>query len=259
MLYTYYVLIRIILYLFFITLIYLPYVLISSEEKGKKIVSKLKRNFAIFVIKLTKSQVEVIYDNKENFNAFSEKNLLIVSNHQSFVDIPLLLGYFPKSVGFIAKKEIRKWLIFNLWMDRAQCVFLDRKNPKNAVKSIKIAMNHIKKGNSIVVFPEGTRTNDGSIKEFKKGSFKLATETETNIIPVSIINTYEVMNKHKFKINKNKKIKLIIGKTYIVENKTKENLTNIHKDIREIITENIKKYQIEYNHFINIKKRESYS
>ena len=110
-----------------------------------------------------------------------------------------------------------------------------------------------------MVFPEGTRTNDGSIKEFKKGSFKLATETETNIIPVSIINTYEVMNKHKFKINKNKKIKLIIGKTYIVENKTKENLTNIHKDIREIITENIKKYQIEYNHFINIKKRESYS
>ncbi len=235
MLYTYLAVTLMVLYIVYVTLIYLPILLIVGEEKGIEITSKLKKQYGQFVMWLVRCEVEVQFEDEKEFFSIEQEPVVVVANHQSFVDIPLLLGYFPKNIGFVAKKEIRNWLIFNLWMDRAQCVFLDRRNPKKALASMKGAMKLVKGGKSVVIFPEGTRTRDGKVGEFKKGSFKLATEPGVRIVPVTIKGTYDVMNKHAFKIYKGKEVKVIIGRSYVTEGINKEEKNKIHKEIRKKI------------------------
>ncbi len=235
MLYTYLAVSLMVLYIVYVTLVYLPVLLIVGEKKGIEITSRLKKQFGQFVIWLMKCEVEVKFEDEKEFLGIGNEPVVVISNHQSFVDIPLLLGYLPKNIGFVAKKEIRNWLIFNLWMDRAQCVFLDRKNPKKALASMKEAMQFVKGGKSVAIFPEGTRTKDGQVGEFKKGSFKLAIEPEVRILPVTIKGTYDVMNKHAFKIHKGKKVELVIGKSYVTEGIKKEEKNKIHKEVREKI------------------------
>ena len=114
----------------------------------------------------------------------------------------MLMGNFPKDIGFVAKKEMETWPVINIWMKRIQCVFLDRNNPREGIKSMKEAVEKIKNGYSVVIFPEGTRSKTGEIGEFKKGSFKLASDAKVKIIPVTIKGTIDVLGKDKAKISK---------------------------------------------------------
>lgn len=228
-----------ILYVLVATILYFPYLIFQSREKGIEATGRLKRRFGMFVMRLIDCEVEVLYEDYDDYKEIENEPLVVISNHQSFVDIPLLLGYFPKSIGFVAKKEIRNWLIFNFWMDRAQCVFLDRKNPKRALSSMKEAMKSIKNGNSIVIFPEGTRSSDGEVGEFKKGSFKLATSTKVPIVPVAIDGTFDVMNKNKFYIKKGHKVRIIVGRSYVTAGMDREELKEIHSEVRNKIVSNI--------------------
>lgn len=224
-----------ILYVLVATILYFPYLIFQSKEKGIEAIGRLKRRFGMFVMKLIDCEVEVLYEDYDDYKEVENAPFVVISNHQSFVDIPLLLGYFPKSIGFVAKKEIRNWLIFNFWMDRAQCVFLDRKNPKRALSSMKEAMKSIKNGNSIVIFPEGTRSSEGEVGEFKKGSFKLATSTKVPIVPVAIDGTFDVMNKNKFYIKKGHKVRIIVGRSYVTAEMDREELKEIHSEVRNKI------------------------
>ena len=228
-----------ILYVLMATILYFPYLIFQNRKKGIEVTGTLKRRFGMFVMKLIDCEVEVLYEDYDDYKGLENEPFVVISNHQSFVDIPLLLGYFPKSIGFVAKKEIRNWLIFNFWMDRAQCVFLDRKNPKRALSSMKEAMKSIKNGNSIVIFPEGTRSSNGEVGEFKKGSFKLATSTKVPIIPVAIDGTFDVMNKNKFYIKKGHKVRIVVGKSYVTAKMDREELKELHSEVRNKIVSNM--------------------
>lgn len=228
-----------ILYVLITTIIYFPYLIFLDKKKGIEATGRIKRRFGLFVLKLIDCEVELIYENQQDYEEISENPFVVISNHQSFVDIPLLFAHFPKSIGFVAKKEIRNWLVFNFWMDRAQCVFLDRKNPKRALASMREAMKSIKSGNSIVIFPEGTRTSNGEIGNFKKGSFKLATSTKVPIVPVTIDGTFDIMNKNEFLIKRGRKVRIIVGRSYVTVGKTKDELRDLHKDVRDRIVSNM--------------------
>ena len=125
-------------------------------------------------------------------------------------------------------------------MDRAQCIFLDRSSPKEALKSFNEAIQFIKNGKSVCVFPEGTRTYNGQVGEFKKGSFKLALEPKVKILPVTIKGTYEIMNKNKFYIKRGRSIKLIVGRPIDIKELDKDELKGINSKVREEIVNNLK-------------------
>ena len=199
---TIYVALAVIIY-FAISLIYhLPIVLLSGKKKGIAKARKYGRTWGNFIIKRTGSSVEMIYKNREAIDALKDEPVVVVSNHQSHMDIPMLMGNFPKDIGFVAKKEMETWPVINIWMKRIQCVFLDRNNPREGIKSMKEAVEKIKNGYSVVIFPEGTRSKTGEIGEFKKGSFKLASDAKVKIIPVTIKGTIDVLGKDKAKISK---------------------------------------------------------
>ena len=118
--------------------------------------------------------------------------LLFVSNHQGAFDIPLLIGYVPGPKGFIAKREISRLPIVGIWMKVLRCIILDRKNPRQSVRAIERGIRDLQMGRSLVVFPEGTRSQSGMMNPFKKGSFKLATRSGAAIVPLTIDGSYRL-------------------------------------------------------------------
>ena len=124
----------------------------------------------------------------------SSRQYIFMVNHQSNVDIPILVQSLPRfQLRWIAKKELL-WVPFLGWaMWATKHIFVDRANALNAVKSLRRAKQRIAAGISVVVFPEGTRSRDGQLQRFKKGGFLLAVETNTEIVPVTITGSRDLL------------------------------------------------------------------
>ena len=157
-----------------------------------KILSKIVKYWArvIFISAGIKTKISGL-ENLDN-----SKNYIFAANHSSSLDIPLMLGFIPFWIVPIAKIEL-KWIPFLGWaMQMAGHVFVDRSKHENAMLSIKSIKNSLlKRPRSILLFPEGSRTKDGQIKQFKSGGLSLGIETKSPIAPVAIIGTFDSLKK----------------------------------------------------------------
>jgi 1-acyl-sn-glycerol-3-phosphate acyltransferase len=127
------------------------------------------------------------------------QSVLYIANHRSFFDIVVTYPLFPDLTGFIAKDILRKIPAFGLWMKRVHCLFLDRKDLKRGLKTILDAIEKVKNGISIVIFPEGTRNRQAdptSLLPFRDGSFKIAQKAGCPIVPIAIIGTEKAFENH---------------------------------------------------------------
>ena len=125
-----------------------------------------------------------------------DEAVLFIGNHRSYFDILLTYSRCKRLTGYIAKKEMLSYPLLRTWMKRLYCLFLDRENPKEGLKTILQAIDYVKRGISICIFPEGTRTPGDDMLEFKEGSFKIAEKSGCLIIPVAITNTENVFENH---------------------------------------------------------------
>lgn len=142
-------------------------------------------------------KVEVL--GKENIQP--GRSYIVVSNHQSHLDTPVLVSQLPLRLTFLAKKELFKIPIFGWGMQAAGILKIDRSNQQNAVQTLKNAEKTILERNfSVMSFPEGTRTPDGDIHAFKKGPFVMAINTGLPVLPVSIRGTFDILPKKKLRI-----------------------------------------------------------
>ncbi|MEA1974671.1 MAG: lysophospholipid acyltransferase family protein [Bacillota bacterium] len=160
-------------------------------EELERYLDKVVRKWSNNLLKL--AGITVIIKGRENI--LKNENVLFVSNHQGNFDIPILLGCLDRRVAFIAKDEIKKLPFIGEWMELLNCVFIQRDNIKQSIKAINKGAKYMKDGQAMVVFPEGTRSIDGSLNEFKAGSLKLAVKSKAKIIPVTINGTINVMKK----------------------------------------------------------------
>lgn len=171
-----------------------------------------------------------------------DEPVLFVGNHRSYFDILLTYSRCKRLTGYIAKKEMAHWPSLSTWMRRVYCLFLDRENPKEGLKTILTAIDHIKNGISICVFPEGTR-NEGeelSMLPFRDGAFKIATKTGCAIVPISMNNTAEIFENH---IPKVKKTHVVVeyGKPIYPDSLDKDTKRHIGDHVANIIKETIRK------------------
>jgi len=120
---------------------------------------------------------------------------LFASNHQSNLDPPLLFAYLGHNTGAIAKKELTKIPLFKQGFALAHVVPIDRSNREKAIESTRRGAEELRQGHSLMAFPEGTRTVDGKLKEFKKGVFFMALEAGVPVAPVVVNDTRLVMRK----------------------------------------------------------------
>ncbi len=125
---------------------------------------------------------------------------IYVSNHESQLDIPAVCVALKLPLFFIAKNELKKIPIVGWYMMAVGHIFIDRSNREKAMESMRIAALKIKKGKNVISFPEGTRTKDGKIKLFRRGSFMIASKGDVGVVPVSIKGTREVLPSGSFKV-----------------------------------------------------------
>lgn len=152
------------------------------------------------ILKITGVELTVIGEE----NVPTDIPVLYIGNHRSFFDILLTYTRCPRPTGYIAKKEMERYPLLSHWMRRLHCLFLDRSNPKEGLRTILTAIDLVKSGISICVFPEGTR-NKGeelSMLPFKDGAFKIAAKTGCPIIPMSLNHSSAIFEDQFPKIRK---------------------------------------------------------
>lgn len=164
--------------------------------------------------------------------------VLFISNHQSNFDIPVLLGCINKSKGFLAKIELTKLPVIHSWMKKMDCVFIDRSDKRQSLKAIFKCIEVIKSGQSMVVFPEGTRSKGSAISQFKKGSLRIAEKVQIPIIPVVINGTYKSMEGNNNIIKSADVVVKVLRPVYYNQLSEQQKL-NLNEYIREIIKENL--------------------
>lgn len=125
---------------------------------------------------------------------------IFVTNHQSYVDIPVLMKAIPNNIRFVYKKQLSRIPIFGWGMYLSDYIPIDRENVRTALVSLKKAAEKVRNGLSVVIFPEGTRSTDGSLGDFKRGMFVLADEAKVPIVPVTIDGTNNIIPRGKFKL-----------------------------------------------------------
>lgn len=165
-------------------------------------------NFGLRIVQLI-SGVKLEVHGYENIP--KDQAVLFVGNHTSFYDIIVTYPLMKQPTGYIAKKEIKKVPFLSWWMYFVNCIFLDRKDPRAGLKSVLNAADMIRNGISIFLFPEGTRSKDCKLGEFKEGSFKIATKAKCPVIPVGIQGTYNIFEKQQPRI-KSSKVIVTFGK-----------------------------------------------
>ncbi len=125
---------------------------------------------------------------------------IIMSTHNSHFDIPVLMKEIPRQFRIVAKKALFKIPVFGWVMSVAGYVSVDRADQKQAFKSLDKAVESVSSGMPLLIFPEGTRSSDGSLGPFKKGGFVLATKAKVPIVPVVIEGTFHVLPKTTWRI-----------------------------------------------------------
>lgn len=208
---------------------------IKGEESSENYLRKVIYNFGKRSFKLMGIKVNV--EKEIDLAELESEPYIIVANHQSLFDIPLIIGYvYP--AGFIAKKELEKAPIISSFIKSLGSVFIDRKNPSQAAKALRELRKKLLEGRKLTLFPEGTRTLDGNVKKFKKGSLMIPYRYGIKIVPVSIDGTY-YMNKKGEHLIKPHKIKIKIFKA--IDPKEFENENELIEYVYNLIASEVNK------------------
>lgn len=136
--------------------------------------------------------IDLRTENLENIRP--DERYVLVANHYSYFDIPCIFAAIPQPTRFMAKASLFKIPVFGWAIGRAGFIPIDRKNKSKAKESFNLAAERIRKGNTIVIFPEEGRSRERAMREFKSGAFLLALKSGRPIIPIAIDGTYDVYN-----------------------------------------------------------------
>ena len=209
------------------------------DYKKGRILGFIVKYWAKTIFKTMNINVRVIGLDKLDRNA----DYIFAPNHASSLDIPLILGFLPFWIVPISKIEL-KWIPFLGWaMQAAGHVFVDRRDHEKAMLSIaKIKNSLIKNPRSILIFPEGSRTNDGKVNQFKTGGLSISISTKISIVPLAIEGTFESLSKNSKKFV-NKLLTINIGSPI----DTRKYSLDDRKDLAIIVNSEVKKLKHELN------------
>jgi len=167
-------------------------------------------------------------------NVVAGKKYIIMSNHQSMLDICLLYKV-PKIFKWISKKEVVKIPMVGWALLLHRDVLITRGDRAGFKKMMKESEDYLSRGVSIIMFPEGTRTKDGKVHEFKEGGFLLAKTTKTAILPVVINGNFDLQKKNSWQLKRKQKFRVNIlpeiSETEVAATSAKEMLNKVHSII----------------------------
>lgn len=159
------------------------------------------------------------------------QSYVLLSTHQSWMDIPAMLGYLPLQLRIAAKKSLF-WIPFMGWhLQRAGHIPIDRSSTENAVTSLQRSAEYLRDGVCVFIFPEGTRSADGALHPFKKGGFRLAIQAGVPIVPVSIIGSRAVLPRDS-SIFRAGPMQMYVDRPIPTEGMTEDDLSDLSEKVR---------------------------
>jgi 1-acyl-sn-glycerol-3-phosphate acyltransferase len=166
-------------------------ILLSLFDPSGNLPHRVARLWGKIQLRITGTRV--LIQGLENID--SQKSFILVSNHQSTFDIFALLGYLPMQFRWTAKAELFRTPFMGWAMSRIGYIPIERDSPKKAYRSMLRAAEVVRRGTSIIIFPEGTRSPDGNLQPFKKGVFLIALKSQAPILPITIQGASRIMRK----------------------------------------------------------------
>lgn len=163
-------------------------VIVAAFRSTSPLIDKLARLWARSLVKA--AGIDLHVENVERIDP--SQRYILVANHYSYLDIPCLLLAIPQPIRFMAKASLFKIPIFGWSIGRAGFIPIDRQNRRTAVKSFDMAADRIRKGNTIVIFPEEGRSKFREMKPFQRGAFLLAIKAQKTIVPIAIDSTFDI-------------------------------------------------------------------
>lgn len=212
-------------------------VLLVMLFKGSHIFHAHSHKWSKLLLKI--SGIKLNVSGKEKID--KSKSHIYVANHASLYDIPILLAGLDDNVCIMYKKELEKIPIFGYGLKKSPFISIVRSDPRKALESIQNSLKTLKDGDSLFIFPEGTRTTDGSMTPFKRGAFMIASMSGLPIVPVSIKGSFDILSKDKKAIN-NTTIELIIhdpiqNNEKLSRTEEKELMNQVHQIIETSLLE----------------------
>lgn len=193
------------------------------------------------IFKFVRARYRVVND--ADFQFESDKPYIIMSNHASHYDIPLIVTSFAgRSIRMMTKKELIAVPIWGKAMQLAEFVSIDRENRHQAMKDLKNALAKMHSGIALWVAPEGTRSKTGNIQPFKKGGFRLALDMGAMIIPVGIRNSRNILPpKTLTSFSLNQEVEVHVGQpidsSQYSRSSSKTLMKDVEKEIRKLAGE----------------------
>jgi 1-acyl-sn-glycerol-3-phosphate acyltransferase len=173
------------------------------------------------------AKVKLHIFNSENIN--KDKNYLFASNHISPLDMAVISASLPVNHQYIANKQFMSFFVTKYWIKYNKGVFVDKEDKTQQVKSLKRIVDVLKTGHNLVIFPESNMSNDGTLKEFKRGGLAAAVMAGVGIIPIFIKGMREVCMPGSFSITKNQDVYIAFGKEIDTKSLSREDKKNINK------------------------------
>jgi 1-acyl-sn-glycerol-3-phosphate acyltransferase len=200
---------RLLLLAIYTVVIGIPVIAASPFDREARVVRALGRVWIRWILRTY--GIRVVVEGLENVPARAP--VVLMSNHQSLVDIAAIVDTLPPSVSwrFVAKKELVRVPIFGWCLVTTGQIIVDRGNRERAVASLHRAAERIRGGASVIVFPEGTRSPDGSLRPFKSGPFHLALEAQVPIVPVTVSGSQRITPKGSLQVHSGT-VKIAFGK-----------------------------------------------
>lgn len=175
-------------------------------------------------------------------NVPKNETVLYVGNHCSYFDILMTYCRCPGLTGYVAKDSMEKIPLLSTWMKRLYCLFLNRDDVRQGLKTILTGIEQMKNGISMCIFPEGTRNHNREMLPFKEGSLKMAEKTGCAIIPMAITNSADIFEDHLPKIHAANVI-LEYGKPIYPKELSKEERKFLGAHTQKIIQEMLNKHK----------------
>ena len=172
--------------------------------------------------------------------ADKKKRYVMVSNHQSGADI-MALFKTHLTYKWVAKRSLFNFPFIGWIMRLNRYIPIERSRGRSKVRMMDKAVESIMQGNSIMMFPEGTRTMDGSLQPFKSGAFRVALETQADILPIAIIGTFHAIRKGSLIINKNKELRAVILKPIPNESFKEMHTAEVAQMVHDLILSELRK------------------
>ncbi len=166
------------------------------------------------------------------------KSYVFVANHQNLLDIPVLASVLPCSFGFVAKAELEKWPFLGMALRMSPSVFVESRDPRRSLESLRRAGQEIRDGRSVIIFPEGVRTYQSDMVPFKKSAFALAAEARVPVVPVTIVDAYKLMNETKF-ASRPGLVHVVVHEPVLVHGSSRAELAPFMESVRRVVASSL--------------------